>query len=95
MVANEITSQLRVSCPLPICAEKFPGTLISEQLRHVGMIIAYCVRLKNNLESFTNAQSLTSNPENRCSVLLFRTAIASAFRWPINTTSFFPRVMPV
>jgi hypothetical protein len=21
--------------------------------------------------------------------------IASAFRWPINTTSFFPRVMPV
>jgi hypothetical protein len=32
--------------------------------------------------------SRSSNPENRCSVLLFRTAIASAFRWPITTTSF-------
>jgi hypothetical protein len=39
--------------------------------------------------------SLASNPVNRLSVLLFLTAIARAFRCPINTTSFLPRVMPV
>ncbi len=32
---------------------------------------------------------------NRCSVRLFLTAIASAFRWPTTTTSFLPRVTPV
>jgi len=37
--------------------------------------------------------SRTSSPENRFSVRLFRTAIANAFRWPISTTSFLPRVM--
>ena len=41
------------------------------------------------------ALSLANNPEKRCSVLLFRTAIASAFRWPTTTTNFLPRVMPV
>ncbi len=39
--------------------------------------------------------SRASSPENRFSVRLFRTAIASAFRWPMSTTGFLPRVMPV
>ena len=42
-----------------------------------------------------HAVNRASNPENRLSVLLFRTAIASAFRCPTSTTSFLPRVMPV
>jgi hypothetical protein len=39
--------------------------------------------------------SLASSPEHRFSVLLFFPAIPSAFRWPISTTSFLPRVTPV
>jgi hypothetical protein len=35
-----------------------------------------------------------SNPENQFSVRLFLTAIASALRCPMSTTSFLPRVMP-
>jgi hypothetical protein len=42
-----------------------------------------------------NISSRASSPENLFSVRLFLTAIASAFRWPIRTTSFLPRVMPV
>ena len=41
------------------------------------------------------AVSLVSSPENRFSVRLFRTAIPNAFRCPMSTTSFLPRVMPV
>ncbi len=44
---------------------------------------------------YAGALSLDSNPENRCSVRLSLTAIASAFRWPTTTTSSLPRVMPV
>ena len=39
--------------------------------------------------------SRASSPENRFSVRLFRTAIPSAFRCPMSTTSFLPRVIPV
>ena len=45
--------------------------------------------------ALVRSTKLASNPENRCSVLLFLTAIASAFRWPMNVTSFLPRVTPV
>ena len=38
---------------------------------------------------------LPADPENRFSVRLFLTAIAIAFRCPMSTTSFLPRVMPV
>jgi hypothetical protein len=38
--------------------------------------------------------SRASSPESLFSVRLFRTAIPSAFRCPMSTTSFFPRVMP-
>ena len=41
------------------------------------------------------AVNRSSNPENRCSVRLFFTAIPSARFCPISTTSFLPRVMPV
>ena len=37
------------------------------------------------------ARSRASSPENRFSVRLFLTASASAFRWPMSTTSFLPR----
>jgi hypothetical protein len=40
-------------------------------------------------------RSLASSPENRCSCLLFLTAVAIAFRGPTSTTSFLPRVVPV
>jgi hypothetical protein len=39
--------------------------------------------------------SRASSLENRLSVRLFLTAIPNTFRWPISTTSFLPRVMPV
>ena len=39
-------------------------------------------------------RSLASNPENRFSVRLFFTAMPSAFRCPISTTSFLPRAGP-
>jgi hypothetical protein len=39
--------------------------------------------------------NLASKPENRRSVLLLLTAMARAFRCPMTTTSFLPRVMPV
>ena len=45
--------------------------------------------------AYSSAPSRASSPENRFSVRLFLTAIASAFRCPMSTTSFFPRVMPV
>lgn len=39
--------------------------------------------------------NLARRPEKRFSVRLLRTAMASAFFWPISTTSCFPRVTPV
>ena len=35
------------------------------------------------------------SPEKRCCVLLVRTAMARAFRWPTTTTSFLHRVISV
>jgi hypothetical protein len=40
-------------------------------------------------------RSFASSPENLLSATLFLTAIASAFRCPIITTSRLSRVMPV
>jgi hypothetical protein len=43
----------------------------------------------------SEAISRSSKPENLLSLRLFFTAIASAFRCPMITTSFLPRVVPV
>ena len=41
------------------------------------------------------AFNLANSPENLRSVRLFFTAIPIAFLWPMSTTSFLPRVIPV
>ena len=42
-----------------------------------------------------SAVNLANSPEKRFLVSLFLTVIASAFRWPINTTNFLQLVIPV
>jgi hypothetical protein len=45
--------------------------------------------------SFVFRRQPCHSPGKRFGVSLFLTAIAIAFRWPINTTNFLPQAMPV
>ena len=51
--------------------------------------------LQPDCRFFSEAINLSSKPENLLSVRLFFTAIPNAFRCPMRTTSFLPRVTPV
>ncbi len=83
---------------LPVIEARFPARWWSGSPNSLMAATAVIVHLGplrrisgNNIHVFNRA----SNPENRCSVRLFLTAVANAFRWPMSTTSFLPRVIPV
>lgn len=68
------------------------GNFCRNFIRHLHFWLNHA---EGQILSAGHAISLDSNPENRFSVRLFFTAIASAFRCPTSTTSFLPRVIPV
>ena len=47
------------------------------------------------MDGYEVCRRLKENPATAEIPVIFLTAMASAFRWPIITTSFLPRVMPV
>lgn len=59
-----------------------------DRLRQSSTITVNNFKQRNHLLSSVN---LANKPEKRFTVLLFRTAIARAFRCPINSTNFLPR----
>lgn len=90
-------SQLKSTTLLPRqrCGASSPHTFTNDDLDRVA---PHGGGRRGHDQSFHKAVApvnLASNPENRCSVRLFRTAIARAFLCPTSTTNFLPRVIPV
>ena len=79
------------------------GNDLLNQLGFVHFEISSLLLIYNSLNGSSKGRVVqepgainrANNPENRFSVLLFLTAIPKAFRCPISTTNFLPRVMPV
>ena len=76
-----------------------PETLVAERASNWEAFVPAAVgkvrRPRQGRQHYQSDVNASSKPEYRRCVLLFDTAIRSAFRCPMSTTKFFPRVTPV